>query len=371
MQGRGTRVARTRGMSNSRIRLLLHKVAGLGVIWLATSILSFAQTCESDGSWISTSQNVTANANPYRTTESHLKCGNRILEKKTVEVPGPDGTYQFYYRTEIETVQESPTLTRSTTRTYNPGGDRAEHLTQLIEVETRASDAGSKSVKTVSNANLDGKFEVKQCEISVTKKSSDLQKTQTTIYLPSTASEFAPSMQINEQQRRSADGMIETKKETLFPDFQGGWQTYEVREQTVRGVSDERITDERLSRRDFRGNVSPVSEFITKDTNVDGRASSTTQTYSVDLPGSARDSTLHPLESSVMVQRTEVGRIATAAEIVQPDTVEKGSNTVVKTTDIVVKGSSGSEETITVTAHYPDGYPSVVSVETRKTEGHH
>jgi len=165
--------------------------------------------------------------------------------------------------------------------------------------------------------------------------------------------------------------MIETKKETLFPDFQGGWQTYEVREQTVRGVSDERITDERLSRRDFRGNVSPVSEFITKDTNVDGRASSTTQTYSVDLPGSARDSTLHPLESSVMVQRTEVGRIATAAEIVQPDTVEKGSNTVVKTTDIVVKGSSGSEETITVTAHYPDGYPSVVSVETRKTEGHH
>src|SRR6185503_10604031 len=118
------------------------------------------------------------------------------------------------------------------------GGDRAEHLTQLIEVETRASDAGSKSVKTVSNANLDGKFEVKQCEISVTKKSSDLQKTQTTIYLPSTASEFAPGMQINEQQRRSADGMIETKKETLFPDFQGGWQTYEVREQTVRGVSD-------------------------------------------------------------------------------------------------------------------------------------
>jgi hypothetical protein len=274
-----------------------------------------------------------------------------------VDVPGPDGTYQFYYRTEIETVQESPTLTRSITRTYNPGGDRAEHLTQLIEVETRASDDGSKSVKTVSNANLDGKFEVKEREISVTKQSSGMQKTQTTVYLPSTASEFAPSMQINEQQRRSADGMIETRKETLFPDFQGGWQTYEVREQMVKGVSDERISDERLSRRDFRGNVSPVSEVITKDTNVDGRASSTTQTYSVDVPGAARDETLHPLQSSVTVQRTEAGRIATNTEIVQPD--------------IVLKGSSGSQETITVTAHYPDGYPSVVSVETRKNEGHH
>jgi hypothetical protein len=54
-----------------------------------------------------------------------------------------------------------------------------------------------------------------------------------------------------------------------------------------------------------------------------------------------------------------------------PDTVKKGSNTVVKTTATVVKGSSGTEETIAVTAQYPDGYPSVVSVETRKTEGQH
>src|ERR1700751_5442374 len=40
--------------------------------------------------------------------ESHLKCGNRTLDEKTVEVRGPDGTYEFYYRTEIATVQDSP-----------------------------------------------------------------------------------------------------------------------------------------------------------------------------------------------------------------------------------------------------------------------
>jgi hypothetical protein len=71
------------------------------------------------------------------------------------------------------------------------------------------------------------------------------------------------------------------------------------------------------------------------------------------------------------VQATEAGRIVTETQVLQPDTVEKGSNTVIKTKDIVVKDDSGTEETITVVAQYPDGYPSVVSVETRKTEGQH
>jgi hypothetical protein len=121
--------------------------------------------------------NLVANANPYRTKESHAKSGNRTLDKKTVEVRGPDGRYELYYRTEIETIQESPTLRRSITRTYNPGQDRSEHLTQITEVETRGSDDGSRTVKTISNSNLDGKFEVKEREISVTEKSSDSQKT--------------------------------------------------------------------------------------------------------------------------------------------------------------------------------------------------
>jgi hypothetical protein len=71
------------------------------------------------------------------------------------------------------------------------------------------------------------------------------------------------------------------------------------------------------------------------------------------------------------VQTTEVGRLVKETQVPQPDTVEKGLSTVIKTSDIVVKENSGTEETITVIAQYPDGYPSVVSVETRKTEGQH
>ena len=361
-------------MRKFRNRLFGNQLAGLFIIWLATLITSPAQASKAaDESWTSASQSSIANANPYRTTESHVKSGNRTLDKKTVEVRGPDGTYQLYYRTEIETIQESPTLRRSITRTYNPGLDRSEHLTQITEVETRGSDDASRSVKTISNADLNGKFEVKEREISVTEKSADSQKTQTTVYLPSINGGFAPSVQINEQQSPSADGALKTKKETLIPDSSGRWETYELREQRVKGDSQGRITDERLSRRDFEGNVSPVSEVITKEKNVNGRLTTTTENYSVDVPGSTRDQILHPLQSSETVQTTEAGRFVTETQVLQRDTVEKGVSTVINTTDIVAKENSGSDETITVVAQYPNGYPSIVSIEleTRKTERQH
>jgi hypothetical protein len=73
------------------------------------------------------------------------------------------------------------------------------------------------------------------------------------------------------------------------------------------------------------------------------------------------------------VQTTEAGRLVTETQVLQRDTVEKGVSTVINTTDIVVKQNSGSDETITVVAQYPNGYPRIVSIEleTRKTEGQH
>ena len=102
----------------------------------------------------------------------------------------------------------------------------------------------------------------------------------------------------------------------------------------MKGNAQERVTEERLSRRDYIDDVSPVSEVITKGTNVAGRLTSTTQTYSVDIPGSTRDQTLRPLQSSTTVQTPEAGRVVTEREVVQPDTIEKGLNTVV-TMDIL------------------------------------
>jgi hypothetical protein len=88
-----------------------------------------------------------------------------------VEVRGPDGTYQLYYRTETETIQESPTLTRCITRTYNPNLDRNEHLTQIVEAGTRAQMAGSRTVTTISSPEAArdtvGRVERSGCSIPV------------------------------------------------------------------------------------------------------------------------------------------------------------------------------------------------------------
>jgi hypothetical protein len=95
------------------------------------------------------------------------------------------------------------------------------------------------------------------------------------------------------------------------------------------------------------------------------------QSYSVDIPGSARDGSLHRSQSSTTVRTTEPNRIVTQTQVVGPDAEEKGANSVFTTRNTKVQGSSGTEETITVTARYPDGYPSAVSVERRKSEGQH
>jgi len=100
------------------------------VVCVAVAAFGDAQTSpnNADGSWTTRSENLTDQSNPYRTIESHIKSGNRTLDNKTVEVRGPDGQFELYFRIETETIQESPTVVRSITRAYNPDGDRNDAL---------------------------------------------------------------------------------------------------------------------------------------------------------------------------------------------------------------------------------------------------
>jgi hypothetical protein len=364
---------RNNHISGFRRFLFVSHLTRVLIFWVASAAFLDAQTSipNAEESWTAHNENLTTHNNPYRTIESHVTSGNRAVDSKTVEVRGPDGNYEFYFRVETETIQENPTFTRSITRTYNPGLDRNEHLTQITEVDARHSGDVSRVEKTISNAGYDGKFQVKEREATVITNSLDAQRTQTTVYLPGITGEFVASMQINEEQRQTTNGNLDTRKETSVRDIKGGWQLYEAREQTVKRHDQNRTTDDRLFRRDYVGNISPVSEVLTTETNATGQITSSSQTYSVDIPGSVRDRSLHPLQSSKAVRTIQPDRIVTETQVVRPDPGEKDLNTVFNTTDIVVQGSSGREETLTITARYPDGYPSVVSVERRKSEGQH
>jgi len=341
------------------------------VLALASTTISGvarSQTARGDQSWTATSETSTANANPSRTTESHTKSGNRTLDKKTVEVLGPDGEYQPYVEIETETI-EGPTATRSTTRTYNPNANGEEQLTQVTESETENSaDGSARTVETTSQSDLDGNLEVVAREITATTKGPASQDSHTTIYLPDINGGLAPSMQVNEQEEQSAGGETYRKRRTtLLQDGNGNWQVYEAREQTAKGNAHNRISEEHISRRDFEGNVSPVSQEITQQTSGDGRATSSSETHSIDVPGWTRDGSFRLLQRSTSVRTVEPGKTVTEQRIEQPDPgdPQAGLGTTVEKTDTVVIGSTGTTQTIMVTARYPDGSPSVVTVETR------
>lgn len=346
-------------------------VVGMVLALAGTSIsVGQSQPAKGDQSWTATSETSTANSNPSRTTESYTKSGNRTVDKKTTEVLGPDGEYQPYMETETETIEESPTERRSITRTYNPNADGDEQLAQVTESETQsAADGTARTVETTSAPDLGGKLQVVGREITSTTKGADSQNSQTTVYLPDINGGLGPTMQVKEQQQHGADGAVSTRKTTLLPDSNGNWQVYESQEQTVRGGAQNRTSEDRISRRDFEGNVSPVSQVITHEADREGRATTTSETYSIDVPGWARFGSFQLLERATSVRTAQPGKMVTEQRSEQADP-EMGFGTTTEKTDTVVTGNSGTTQTIVVTATYPDGYPSVVTVETRNSRKH-
>ena len=334
------------------------------------SVAAQSQPANGDQSWTATSETSTAYANPSRSRESYTKSGNRTVETKSVEVLGPDGEYQPYYKTETETIEESPTATRSITRTYNPNANGDEALTAVTESRTQNSADGTiRTVQTTSMPDANGNLEVVGREITATTKGAASQNARTTVYLPDINGGLAPAMQVNEQEQHNAGGETYGKKKTtLLPDSNGNWQVYESQETAVKVDAQNRTSEVHTSRLDFEGNVSPVSQVITHQTNGDGRAITTSETYSVDLPGLVRDG-LGLFERSTSVRTVGPGKTVTEERIEQPDPgdPQAGLGTTVERTDTVVTGSSGTMQSIMVTATYPDGSPSVVTVETRNS----
>ena len=77
-----------------------------------------AQPNNTNESWTATTETSGGNTTPSRMMESHIKSGNRNVDKQRVEVPGPNGGYQPDSETEKETVQVNATMTRTVERSY-------------------------------------------------------------------------------------------------------------------------------------------------------------------------------------------------------------------------------------------------------------
>jgi hypothetical protein len=340
-----------------------------------------AQTSDSQSdatskSWTSTADLQSGSANPTRTVESHTQSGNRTVDSQSIQRRGADGDFEPYQDIEKTTVRVDSTTVRTTTRTFGRDADGAKTLVQVTEEERHTRAGGDSSlVRSTSNPDANGNLQLVQREIGETKKiGKDVEETKTTVMLPGADGALAPAMMVQERRQQGANDTSASQKTTLLPDLNGNWQVSEVKQATTKQDGKNTTTEERVSRPDAEGKLSEISRSVSKESESSGGKSSTVENYSVDVPGAARDGSLHLVERSTTTQTTSTtGQQDTARKVEQPDPGDPdgGLRVTTLTTDSVRAGASGAQATQTIQMRDANGRLDVVSVDTSKSDDVH
>jgi len=347
-------------------------------VYFCSSLALWAQTSDSTtggatNSWSATTESHSGSVNPTRTIESHTQSGNRTLDRQSLQRPGSDGHFEPYQDIEKETVQLDATSVRTTTRTFGRDANGAKTLVQVTEEEKRTLPGGdSNVVRAISNPDGNGKLQLIQRQIEETRRASeDVEETTTTMMLPSANGGLAPAMKVQERRRRGANDTVESQKTTLLPDGAGNWQVSETRQATARQEGKGGSTEERISRRDSEGKLGEVSRTLSNQSeSASGEKRNTVETYSVNVPGSAGDGSLHLVERAITTQRTSSTGQQTVQQVERPSPGDPGSSlrVTILTTDTVRPGPSGAQATRTVQTRDANGSLGVVFVDTIKLD---
>jgi len=351
-------------------------------VYFWSSLALWAQTSDSPtgdatNSWTSTTESQSGDVNPTRTIESHTQSGNRTLDKQSLQRRGSDGQFEPYQDVEKETLQLNATSVRTITRTFGRDANGAKTLVQVTEEKKHTLPGGdSNVVRTISNPDGNGNLQLIQRQTEETKKTSaDAEETKTTMMLPTANGSLAPAMKVQERRQRGANDTVESQKTTLLPDGGGNWQVSEMRQATTREEGKSRSTEERVSRPDSEGKLGEVSRTVSKESeSAPGVKRNTVETYSVDVPGSARDGSLHLVERATTAQRTSSnGQQTTEQQVEQSNPGDPGSGLRVTTltTDTVRPGPSGAQATRTVQVRGANDSFGIVSVDTKKSDDIH
>ena len=367
-------------MSSAKYEMYLFVV--IGTCLFGSSV--FAQTSDSqtaDGppqSWTATtdlkSDDLLPQRIPARILESHIEDGNRKLDKRSVEIRGTDGRVEPYQEIEKETLQVDATAVRATTRTFGKDANGRKALVQVTEEERHNLPGDDSNVVRVTyDPDVNGRLQPVQREIVETKKiGKDLEETDTTVMLPNVNGGLAPTFKTHELCRRAANGTVETEKTTWLRDVNGNWQVNEVRQAVTRQEGADRTTEERVSRLDFEGKLGEVSRVVSKEPeSTSGEKRSAVETYSVDVPGTTRDGSLHLIERKTSTERSSsTGERATEQKVEQtnPGDPRSGLRVTVLVDGRTVPGPSGEQSTLTIRARDSNGKFGTVSVDTTKAD---
>jgi hypothetical protein len=354
-------------------RLLL-SVTG---ICLCFSHAVFAQTADTHAEDSSQPSTVTTDskadyANPSRTIQTHTQNGNRTVDVRSLQTRASDGSFQPYQDIETETVRVNDTITHSTTRTFVRDGNGAKALFQVTDEENQTLPGGaSKVVRTTSNPDANGNLQLVQREVQETQKTGpDTGETKTTVMLPSINGGLTPAMQTQEHQKHTGN-TVEIQKTTLLSDGAGTWQVGEVRHTTINSDDKNRGSEESVSRPDSEGKLAEITRTVNKESeDISGQKNGSEETYSVDVPGTARDSSLHLVQRVTTTQHTGSGNKQSTQQVVEqtnPGNPEAGLRVTAVTTDTVNVGASGAQAIRTTQVRDGSGSLGVISVDMSKS----
>jgi len=313
--------------------------------------------------------------NPTRVIESHKVVGGRTVDVHRIERMGTEGRYELFSETETETVPIDATTTRTLQRQYSPGADGGRTLTGVSEEERHESaDGGESLTRTFSNVDSDGQRQVTQKEVQQTVQTSpDVKTTNTTVFLPG-ADGLTPSTRTQEVQTKTDNG-VDYHKSVSMPDGSGKWEVNEVRDGSIRKNDDQSQTkEEKVSRRDANGNLTPSERTVTKLTkDADGRQNEQTQYYSNAVGGvtSYGDGQLHLDRdtTTITLPRSDGGQTI-ETQVNQRNAVAPGDHlqTSERIHQSVGPDVSGTQQNkVSIESAGPGGDIGTVWVDTRKT----
>ncbi len=311
---------------------------------------------------------------PVRIIESQSQNGNPRLDKRSVEIRGTDGQFEPYQDVEKETLTVDASTVRTTMRMFAREVNGTKALVQVTEEEKHILPGDDSNIVRVTyNPDVNGRLQPVQREIAETKKvGTDLEETNTTVMLTNINGGLAPAFKTRELRKRAANDTVETEKTTWLPDVNGKWQLSETRQNIATQEAKDRRIEERVFRPDAEGELGQVSRVVSHESeSTSGEKRSVTETYSIDVPGTTRDGSLHLVE-----RKTSAGSSSSTGERVTEQKVEQtnpgdpgaGLRVSVLVNGRMVPGPSGQQSTVTIRARDSNGNVGIVSVDTTKAD---
>jgi hypothetical protein len=333
---------------------------------------------EPTNSWTSTtdlkSDDLLPERIPVRIIETHSENGNQTLDKRSVEIRGTDGHFEPYQDTERETLKVDASTTKTTMRTFARDVNGKKSLVQVTEEEKQLRPGNdSNMVRVTYNPDVNGRLQAVQRDVVETKKiGKDLEEANTTVMLANINGGLAPAFKTHELRKRAANDTVETEKTTWLPDVNGNWQLSEIRHNIATQGAKDRSIEEGVSRPDAEGKLGQISRVVSHETeSTSGEKRSVVETYSIDVPGTTRDGSLHLVE-----RKTSTGSSSSTGERETEQKVEQinpgdpglGLRVSVLVDGKIVPELSGEQSTVTIRARDSNDNFGIVSVDTTKAD---